>query len=146
MAQTTKHARFCEHAKNGTQAYIEKLCDQKFEPVKVTPSVYYRPTSKGDATPQTDASVTQRIETIKMVGECTYRSRRTSRPGDDGLQRVVHVFMDGEVDERDCGCGLNRCRLNKGRGDGFVSLDDCIQCVEKRGAPPAPVPEPQAHQ
>jgi hypothetical protein len=94
-----------------------------------------------------DAGTAKQHNNLLVIEKCPFRSKRVSE-GD----KIVHLFVneDGSTEKAgDCGCGLNRCRLLKGkRGDGFVDINDCTACLTEAGilGKEIPVQEPSIFQ
>lgn len=72
---------------------------------------------------------------LKIVSECKHRSKKIQKTNDEGRAIIVHIITNDDgstVEYSDCGCGMNRCGLNKGK-DGFVNFQDCSDCVTEQG-------------
>jgi glycosyltransferase involved in cell wall biosynthesis len=119
-ALTLPHPTFCLQVDPGHPRYQPKRAEAMRRMVDGNPKLVAEPTIMATATPAVaiaataTGSVTDAIALLKRMRSCVWWEKRT-----------------------DCGCGVNRCNLGKGR-NGQVNHQDCMDCIQEYDAMSSP--------
>lgn len=110
-ALASGHRRFCDLVTKGVPGYRElvrrRTLDEPSRPAMARSSV-------AAAAMPTRPSAAESKRRLTLVKGCPHFEKATN-----------------------CGCGVNRCLIGKGRkGDGLVSLTECLECVSQANPPP----------